>query len=79
MSNDCIFCTLRDERIIGECDYTKTFIDSYPASPIIIIVTPTIVVKLIKHITHFFKIPTRLPELIRVVTKDTVIIFLSKQ
>jgi hypothetical protein len=32
---------------------------------IIIIVTPTIVIKLIKHIAHFFKIPTRLPELIR--------------
>ncbi len=33
MSDNCIFCTLRDERVIGECAYTKTFIDSYPASP----------------------------------------------
>lgn len=33
MGNDCIFCTLKDERVIGECGYTKTFIDNYPASP----------------------------------------------
>ncbi|WXT99822.1 MAG: hypothetical protein Ctma_0526 [Catillopecten margaritatus gill symbiont] len=33
MSENCIFCNLRDERIIGECEHTLTFIDSYPASP----------------------------------------------
>jgi len=33
MSKNCIFCELRDERVIGECELTKTFIDSYPASP----------------------------------------------
>jgi len=33
MSNDCIFCNLRDERIILECEHTITFIDTYPASP----------------------------------------------
>ena len=33
MIKECIFCELRDERVIGECEFTKTFIDSYPASP----------------------------------------------
>ncbi len=34
MSNDCIFCKLKnEERIIGECEQTITFIDNYPASP----------------------------------------------
>ncbi len=33
MSQACIFCKLRDERIIGECEHTITFIDTYPASP----------------------------------------------
>ncbi|SMN11441.1 HIT family hydrolase [uncultured Candidatus Thioglobus sp.] len=33
MSDECIFCKLRnDERIIGECEHTITFIDNYPAS-----------------------------------------------
>ncbi len=33
MSDKCIFCKLRDERVILECEYTITFIDTYPASP----------------------------------------------
>ena len=33
MSNNCIFCKLRDERVIYECEHTKAFIDTYPASP----------------------------------------------
>ncbi len=33
MSENCLFCTLRDERIIGQCDLTVTFLDTYPASP----------------------------------------------
>ncbi len=33
MSQTCIFCKLRDERVIGECEHTITFIDTYPASP----------------------------------------------
>ena len=33
MSDDCIFCKLRDERVIYECEHTKAFIDTYPASP----------------------------------------------
>ncbi|MCK4864488.1 MAG: HIT family protein [Gammaproteobacteria bacterium] len=33
MSDECIFCTFRDERFIGECEHTLTFIDTYPATP----------------------------------------------
>lgn len=33
MSDNCIFCKLRDERVIYECEYTQVFIDTYPASP----------------------------------------------
>lgn len=34
MSNECLFCELRNqERVIGECDLTITFIDNFPASP----------------------------------------------
>ncbi|MEO1890073.1 MAG: HIT domain-containing protein, partial [Candidatus Thioglobus sp.] len=33
MSDNCIFCKLRDERVIYECEHTKAFIDTYPASP----------------------------------------------
>jgi len=33
MTDKCIFCNLRDERIIYECNYTIAFIDTYPASP----------------------------------------------
>lgn len=33
MSDSCIFCHLRDERVIYECEHTKAFIDTYPASP----------------------------------------------
>ena len=49
MSKDCIFCTLRDERIIGECDYTLTFIDSYPASPGHTLVVPK------RHFSTYFE------------------------
>ncbi len=33
MAQQCIFCKLRDERVIGECEHTISFIDTYPASP----------------------------------------------
>ena len=34
MATECLFCELRNqERIIGECDLTITFIDNFPASP----------------------------------------------
>jgi diadenosine tetraphosphate (Ap4A) HIT family hydrolase len=34
MSTECLFCKLRNqERVIGECDLTITFIDNFPASP----------------------------------------------
>jgi diadenosine tetraphosphate (Ap4A) HIT family hydrolase len=33
MSKTCIFCQLRnEERVIGECERTITFIDNYPVS-----------------------------------------------
>jgi diadenosine tetraphosphate (Ap4A) HIT family hydrolase len=33
MTTKCLFCNLSDERVIGECVHTYTFIDTYPASP----------------------------------------------
>ncbi|MBL1275860.1 MAG: HIT family protein [Ectothiorhodospiraceae bacterium] len=49
MGNDCIFCNLRHERIIGECDDTITFIDSYPATPGHTLVIPK------RHFPSFFE------------------------
>lgn len=33
MSETCIFCKLRDERVLFECEHTITFLDTYPATP----------------------------------------------
>lgn len=49
MSNDCIFCILREERVICECDYTKTFIDTYPASLGHTLIVPK------RHFTTYFE------------------------
>ncbi|SMM99123.1 HIT family hydrolase [uncultured Candidatus Thioglobus sp.] len=50
MSDDCIFCKLRnDERIIGECAHTITFIDNYPASPGHTLVVPK------RHFATYFE------------------------
>ena len=49
MSENCIFCKLREERVIGECDFTKTFIDSYPASPGHTLIVPK------RHFATFFE------------------------
>ncbi len=48
MDKDCIFCTFRDERIIGECEYTFTFIDTYPATPGHTLVVPK------RHFASYF-------------------------
>jgi len=49
MSKNCIFCKLREERVIGECDFTKTFIDTYPASPGHTLIVPK------RHFATFFE------------------------
>lgn len=49
MDKACKFCTLSDERILGECEYTITFIDSYPASPGHTLVVPK------RHFASFFE------------------------
>ncbi|HIC40067.1 MAG TPA: HIT domain-containing protein, partial [Piscirickettsiaceae bacterium] len=49
MSENCIFCKLREERVIGECDFTKTFIDTYPASPGHTLIVPK------RHFATFFE------------------------
>ena len=48
MTDKCIFCTLRDERIIYECNHTIAFIDTYPASPGHTLVVPK------RHIPTYF-------------------------
>lgn len=49
MDKDCIFCTFRDERVIGECAYTITFIDTYPATPGHTLVVPK------RHFASYFE------------------------
>lgn len=49
MSKECIFCTFRDERVLGECEYTITFIDTYPATPGHTLVVPK------RHFASFFE------------------------
>ena len=48
MTDKCIFCNLRDERIIYECNHTIAFIDTYPASPGHTLVVPK------RHILTYF-------------------------
>lgn len=48
MTDKCIFCNLRDERIIYECNHTIAFIDTYPASPGHTLVVPK------RHIPTYF-------------------------
>lgn len=48
MTDKCIFCNLRDERIIYECNQTIAFIDTYPASPGHTLVVPK------RHIPTYF-------------------------
>ena len=48
MTAKCIFCNLRDERIIYECNHTIAFIDTYPASPGHTLVVPK------RHIPTYF-------------------------
>ena len=48
MTEKCIFCNLRDERIIYECNHTIAFIDTYPASPGHTLVVPK------RHIPTYF-------------------------
>ncbi|KAA0446012.1 MAG: HIT family protein [Candidatus Thioglobus sp.] len=49
MSKDCIFCKLKNERIIGECELTKSFIDSYPASAGHTLIVPK------RHFANYFE------------------------
>ena len=49
MSDECIFCTFREERFIGECEHTLTFIDTYPATPGHTLVVPK------RHFASFFE------------------------
>ena len=49
MTDKCIFCNLRDERIIYECNHTIAFIDTYPASPGHTLVVPK------RHIPTYFE------------------------
>ncbi len=49
MDKKCIFCSFRDERIIGECEHTITFIDTYPATPGHTLVVPK------RHFASFFE------------------------
>ena len=48
MTDKCIFCNLRDERIIYECNHIIAFIDTYPASPGHTLVVPK------RHIPTYF-------------------------
>ncbi|BBB22745.1 histidine triad (HIT) protein [Abyssogena phaseoliformis symbiont OG214] len=50
MNTDCLFCQLREERIIGQCDLTITFLDSYPASPGHVLIIPK------RHVATYFDI-----------------------
>ena len=43
-----LFRSFRDERFIGECEHTLTFIDSYPATPGHTLVVPK------RHFASFF-------------------------
>ncbi len=48
--HDCLFCKLREERIIGECELTITFLDTYPASPGHTLIVPK------RHVATYFDI-----------------------
>ncbi len=50
MNTDCLFCQLRKEKIIGQCDLTITFLDSYPASPGHALIIPK------RHVATYFDI-----------------------
>ena len=49
MAQQCIFCKLRDERVINECEHTISFIDTYPASPGHTLVVPK------RHFATYFE------------------------
>ena len=49
MAQQCIFCKLRDERVIAECEHTISFIDTYPASPGHTLVVPK------RHFATYFE------------------------
>jgi len=49
MSDECIFCTFRDERFIDECEHTLTFIDSYPVTPGHTLIVPK------RHFSSYFE------------------------
>lgn len=49
MAQQCIFCKLRDERVIDECEHTISFIDTYPASPGHTLVVPK------RHFATYFE------------------------
>lgn len=50
MNDDCLFCALGKERIIGECDLTISFLDTYPVSPGHTLIIPK------RHIATYFDI-----------------------
>ncbi|QKQ24011.1 HIT family protein [Candidatus Ruthia endofausta] len=50
MNRGCLFCQLREERIIGQCSLTITFLDSYPASPGHTLIIPK------RHVATYFDI-----------------------
>ncbi|ABL02263.1 histidine triad (HIT) protein [Candidatus Ruthia magnifica str. Cm (Calyptogena magnifica)] len=50
MDINCLFCQLSEERIIGQCDLTITFLDSYPVSPGHTLIVPK------RHVATYFDI-----------------------
>ena len=50
MSEHCLFCQLRDERVISECALTTTFLDTYPASPGHALIIPK------RHVATYFEV-----------------------
>lgn len=50
MSENCLFCQLREERIISQCDLTITFLDSYPVSPGHALIVPK------RHVATYFEV-----------------------
>lgn len=49
MRKTCLFCELREERIISECSLTITFLDTYPASPGHTLIVPK------RHVATYFE------------------------
>ncbi len=50
MNTDCLFCQLREERIIGQCDLTMAFLDSCPVSTGHALIIPK------RHVATYFDI-----------------------